>query len=424
MIGIQWTVCIILVAGLLAVTMACPSDTCAVISSNETSIATQVIDKLKARRQNNDSFTFYIQPGRYNSTNGTQANFYYFSNITLQKNPKLSGEVIIQCPNITDVGDFNSLGFNHCTDISIIGLTFTECGQKSFASYYENVSNVNIIDSTFRRNRNNGLGIRSGTNISIINCTFERSVGLQNDSAEFLIQQVTNIYGGASLGIALQDTINTTITVENCTFRNNLALKSISYYENESRPYNYIPFGNGGGIYISLNSVANVRIRIANCHFYNNTALHQGGGIVAYMTASYGNTVEVVDSDFIGNKAIGYPLFDRIKKPISNYDEFIEEINSNFSTQNFDVSIRDALLHVTSETIIVTGGFGGALTVNFLRDCEFNNVLVKGSTFSKNLAIGAAGVGVFTRDAQSSSSNGVNSNRALISGYVNSQNYS
>ena len=398
--------------------MACPSDTCAVISSNETSIATQVIDTLKARRQNNDTFTFYIQPGRYNSTNGTQANFYYFSNITLQKDPKLPGEVIIQCPNITDVGDYNSLGFNDCNDISIIGLTFTECGQKSFASYYENVSNLNIIDSTFRRNQNDGLGIRSGANVSIANCTFERSVGLQNDSTQFLIQQVTNIYGGASLGIALQDTTNTTITVENCTFRNNLALKRISYDESETRPYNYIPFGNGGGIYISLNSVTAVKIRIANCHFYNNTALHQGGGIVAYMTASYGNTLEVVDSDFIGNKAIGYPLFNRIKKSIPNYDEFIEEINHNFSTQNFNVFNRDALLHISSETILVTGGFGGALTVNFLRDCEFNNILIKRSTFSKNLAVGAAGVGVFTRDAQSSSSTGVNSNRAWISGYV------
>ena len=366
MIRVQWTVCIVLLAELLAVTMSCPSDSCAVISSNETSIATQVIEILKAKQQNNDSFTFYIQPGRYSSTNGTQTNFYYFSNITLQNDPELPGEVIIHCPNITDVGDHNGLGFNHCTDISIIGLTFTECGQKTFGSYYENVSNVNIIDSIFRRNQNNGLGIRSGTNVSIVNCTFERSVGLQNDSTEFLIQQVTKIYGGASLGIALQGTTNTTITVKNCTFRNNLALKRISYHENESRPYNYIPFGNGGGIYINLNSVSNVRIRIANCHFYNNTALHQGGGIVAYMTASYGNTVEVVDSDFIGNKAIGYPLFDRIKKPILNYDEFIEEINSNFSTQNFDVSIRDPLLHVTSKTITVTGGFGGALTVNFL----------------------------------------------------------
>ena len=83
MLRVQWTICIVLLAELLAVTTACPSDTCAVISSNKTSIATQVIEKLKAKRQNNNSFTFYIQPGTYNSTNGTQANFYYFSNITL-----------------------------------------------------------------------------------------------------------------------------------------------------------------------------------------------------------------------------------------------------------------------------------------------------------------------------------------------------
>ena len=410
----KWILYILILTEALIATMACPSDTCAIINSTETSLAMQVIDLLKTKQQNNDSFTFYIWPGTYNATNGTQANFYNFSNIILQRDPKFSGEVIIQCPNLTDVGDHNSLGFNNCTDISIIGLTFTRCGTKSFGSFFENVNNLYVIDSIFRRNRNNGLGIRSGTNVSIINCTFENSVGLQNDSTEFLIQQGSDTYGGAGLGISLQDTTNTSITVENCTFKNNVALKTISF-ENDSRPYYYIPFGNGGGMYIILNNVRDVTISITNCHFYNNTALHQGGGIVTYMTASYGNIVEIVDCKFIGNKAIGYPLFNQIKRPISDYDKFIEEINSNFSIQNF---LRDALLQVSLDIVLETGGFGAALTVNFLRDCEYNKILIKGSTFKKNLAIGAAGIGIFMRASLSNSSNGVNTNRVWISGYV------
>ena len=415
----KWILYILILVELLVATTACPSGTCAIINCTDTSLAMQVINCLKTRQQNNGSFTFYIWPGTYNATNGTESNFYNFSNITLQKDPQFSdGEVIIQCPYLTDVGDHNGLAFNNGTDISIIGLTFTKCGQKTFGSYFENVNSLYIIDSIFRHNLNNGLGILSGTNVSVINCTFENNVGLQNDSTKLLRQQETTIYGGASLGISLQDTINTSITVENCTFKNNVALKNISNGTNDSRPYNDIPFGNGGGIYINLHSVRDVTVRIRNCHFYNNTALHQGGGIVIYMTASYGNVLKVIDCEFTENKAIGYPLFNKIKRPISDYDKFIEEINSNFSIQNFSASLRDALFQVSLDTVLETGGFGAALTVNFLRDSEHNKILIKSSTFKENLAIGAAGIGIFMQESFSSATKGVNTNRVWISGYV------
>ena len=411
----RWAICIILLSELLVATTACQSGTCAIINSTETSLAMQVINCLNTR-ENNDSFTFYIWPGTYNSTNGTQSNFYNFSNITLQKDPQFSdGEVIIQCPYITDVGDFNSLGFINCNGISVIGLTFTRCGTKSFGSFFRNVSNLHIINSSFHHNQNNGLGIRSGKNVSIINCIFENSVGFQNDLTEFLIQQRSDTYGGASLGISLQDTINTSITVENCTFKNNVALKNISNGTNDSRPYHYVPFGNGGGIYINLNNVTDVTVRIRNCHFYNNTALHQGGGIVTFVTASYDNVVEVVDCEFIGNKAIGYPLFNQSGIPISDIDNFISKINSKFNVRRFNVSIRDALSGIPSETVQQTGGFGGAIIVNFFSECERNKILVNGSIFKENLAIGSAGIGIFIWEVLS----GVNSNRAWITGYTN-----
>ena len=418
MLRMRWAICTILLLELLVATSACPSDTCAIINSTEIPLATQVIDLLKTRRQNNDSFTFYIWPGTYDATNGTQSNFYSFTNIILQKDPNFSDlEVIIQCPYFTDVGDHNGLGFNNSTDILIIGLTFTKCGQKTFGSYFGNVNNLYVANSFFRHNRNNGLGIRSGTNVSIINCTFENSVGLQNDSTGFLIQQSSDTYGGSGLGISLQDIANTSITVENCTFKNNIALKSISDGENDSRPYNYIPFGNGGGIYINLNNVSGVTIRITNCSFYNNTALHQGGGIVTFVTASSDNVVEIVHSKFIGNKAIGHPLFDQIGKPIPHNDSFIAKINKNFNVRTFNVSIRDALSNVSSETVQQRGGFGGAIILNFFRECERNKIFVNRSTFKENLAIGSAGIGIFMWEGLSLVSSGINSNRAWISWY-------
>ena len=424
-----WTICIIILLSRLLVaalaSVACPSDTCAIINSTETSLAMQVINSLKNRPQNN-SFTFYILPGTYNATNGTQMNFFFFSNITFQKEPTSSDEVIIQCPYFTSDDDFNSWGFIDCSNISIIGLTFTGCGTKSFGTFFENASNLYIANSIFYHNLNNGIGIRSGFNVTVVNCTFTNSVGLQNDSREFLIQQSRDTYGGASLGISLQDIMTTSITVENCTFRDNIALKCNTSYEDDNRsynydtrPYNYIPFGNGGAIYINLNNVKDVAIKIKNCYFYNNIALHQGGGIVTFVTASSNNLVEIVDCEFIGNKAIGYPLFDQIcKRNISNIDNFIEKINAKFNVQNFNVSIRDALSNISSETVQQTGGFGGAIIVNFFRECENNRILVNRSIFMENLAIGSAGIGIFMWEGLSRISSGVNSNRAWISRYV------
>ena len=425
MLRMRWVIYTILLLELLVATTACPSDTCAIINSTEIPLATQVINMLKNRQQNNDSFTFYIWPGEYKSTNGTRSNFYGFTNITFQKDPNSSDdkEVIIQCPYLSDDGDFNSLGFVNCIDISIIGLTFTGCGTKSFGSFFGNVNNLYVVNSFFRHNLNNGLGIRSGTNVSIINCTFENSVGLQDDSTGFLIQQSSDTYGGSGLGISLQDTTNTSITVENCTFKNNIALKKISDGGNDSRPYNYIPFGNGGGIYINLNNVSRVTIRITNCSFYNNTALHQGGGIVTFVTASSDNVVEIVNSTFIGNKAIGYPLSNQTGRPIpdidsiDSIDSFVAKINNKFNARTFNVSIRDALSGVPSETLQQKGGFGGAIAVNFFRESERNKIFVNGSTFKENLALGSAGIGIRMWVGLSRVSSGVNSNRAWISWY-------
>ena len=427
MLRLQWTVYIVLLVELLAVTMACPSETCAVISSNKTSIAAQVIEELK-NKSSNDSFIFYIQPGTYNATDGTETHFYNFANITLQKHPEPeeplppdNSEVIIQCPCFS--GDFyNGLGFINSNNISIIEITFAKCGQKPYGCYFSNISNVLIINSTFRLNRNNGVGISSGRGISIINCTFENNVGLQNDSKSYLVQNMSNVFGGPSLGISIQNTNNTAVVVKDCTFRGNIALKTILQSEDDGRIYNNIPFGNGGGICIRLNNVMGVTVTIKNCVFDGNIALHQGGAIAAFMIASRNNRVEIIDCHFIGNKAIGYPLYSKIDNKITDYDNFTAEIKKTFTKNNFIQSIKEALSYISNERIQETGGYGGAVIINILRECEYNRILIN-STFKKNLAIGAAAIGIFMWEALPNTGpntdNGINSNRVRILGYVN-----
>ena len=409
--------------------MACPSDTCAVISSNETSIATQVIEILK-NKSRNDSFTFYIQPGTYNATDGTQTYFYNFINITLQKHPEPeepgNSEVVIQCPFFT--GEFyNGLGFINSSDISIIEITVAKCGQKPYGCYFANINNVHIINSTFRLNRNNGVGISSGRGINVINCTFEDNVGLQNDFKSYLVQNMSNVFGGPSLGISVLNTTDTTVVVKDCTFRGNVALKTISQSEDDNRIYNNIPFGNGGGICIRMNNVTDVTVTVKNCTFDGNIALHQGGAIAAFMIASRDNRVEIIDCHFIGNKAIGYPLYSKIDNNRTDYDNFTAEIKKNFIPKNFTVSIKEALSYISNERIQETGGYGGAVIINILRECEYNRIIIN-SNFEKNLAIGAAAIGIFMCEALpntgTNTDNGINSNRVRILGYVNVlQNY-
>ena len=422
MLGVKWIISIILLVEVLAVTMACPNDTCAVINCTKTPLATQVIKALQDKQKNNDSFTFYIHPGTYDATNGDETHFYNFSNITLQKHPKSdsNSEVIIQCPIFTDV-DNNGIGFIDSHDISIIEITFAKCGQKTYGCYFSNINNVHIINSTFRLNWNNGVGISSGRGISVINCTFEKNIGLQNDDKSYLVQNMSNVFGGPSLGISIQNANNTSVVVEHCTFSGNVALKNISQSENDSRIYNNIPFGNGGGICIRLNNVMGVTVTIRNCIFNGNIALHQGGAIAAFMIASRDNRVEIIQCHFIGNKAIGYPLYEQINSNITDYDTFTDDIKKNFTKKNFIASIQEALSRISTEEIQETGGYGGAVIINILRECEYNRILID-SIFEQNLAMGAAGVGIFMWEALPNTGlntdNSINSNIVWIRGYA------
>ena len=278
-----------------------------------------------------------------------------------------------------------------------------------------------LIDSKFRSNRNNGVGISSGRGISVFNCTFENNVGLQNDSRRYLVQNMSNVFGGPSLGISIQNTNNTSVVVEDCIFRGNVALKTVLQNETDNRIYNSIPFGNGGGICIRLNGAVNVTVTIKNCTFDGNIALHQGGAIAAFVIASRYNRVEIVHCHFIENKAIGYPLYKQIDNGITDCDNFTNEIKNNFTKKNFIISIKEALSRISTERIQETGGFGGALIINIFRECEYNRILIN-STFERNLAMGSAGVGIFMWEALPNTGlntgSSINSNIVHIRGYV------
>ena len=409
---LQWIIVYtVLLVESIAAGVICPTSSCDVTIDSKAinsivSLEERVIELVES--QWSSSLTICIYPGVYNATSGRSLNFYNFSNIVMQKDPYSDGEVTIRCPYYTSYDEFeyNGLGFFNAENITICGLSFTECGSITSGLYFENSKNVQIIHSTFSRNTNTGVGINLGKNFTIINCTFAVNVGMQLDDTSYLIQDLSYKFGGTGLGISLENITDFNMVVDNCTFENNVAHKTINNSMDDERTYQYVPFGSGAAIYVRMKNAAHCSIKIIDSYFYNNTASHQGGAIAMFLTDSSNNMVEVSNCLFFDNKAIGYFL---VNQEYDDLDVFIAEVNVNFSVNNFDNFVKNAR-NISSKKISQTGGVAGSLLMAFYGNSEFNRLCIKDSSFKRNLAFGAAGIGFFIRGNLFNVSNGLNSN--------------
>ena len=403
--------CSMLLVETLVFAVTCPSSTCDVtINSIAKSVAEQVIE---SRR--NASFTICIDQGTYNATNRTSLNFHSFSNVVLQKHPSANGTAIIKCPQYSD-DDFIGLGFVNAKNITICGLSFAGCGPKTVSLFFQSSQNVQICHSTFHRNKNSGVGIHNGKNFVLVNCTFSGNVGLQQDNASYLVEFLSYRFGGAGLGISLQNISDSAITVQNCTFQNNVAYKRINNTVNDSRTYQYLPFGSGAAVYIRMKNVARYSLKFVDCQFYNNTALHQGGAIAIFVLDSRDNFIEINHCKFIDNKAIGYFLLNQEYDALSGYealDRFIMKTNINFSVDNLEGFVANAR-YVSTNVITETGGIAGSLLMALYGNSEFNKLYIRNSIFKRNLAFGAAGIGFFVRGNLYSLNSGLNTNQVWV----------
>ena len=392
----------------LVVGVICPTSTCDVtITSTAKSLAEQVIEVVEP--QMNNSLSICIYPDEYNATNNTTLNFYDFSNIVIQKDPSSNGEVTIRCPDRA-ASTYNGLGFFNAENIIICGLSFTGCGPLTSGVYFERSQNVKIMHSVFHHNINTGVGINFGKNFTILNCTFTKNVGIQPDDPSYLIQDLSYKFGGAGLGISLENTSGSNIVVENCTFENNIAHKTMNGSGNDTRSYHYVPFGSGAAIYIRMKNTMHCSITVTESNFYNNTASHQGGAIAIFLTDSKYNLIEIKNCTLSDNKAIGYFL---VNQDYDDLDKLMADVNINFNVDNFGDIVKNAK-NVSSKEVSQTGGVAGSLLMTFYDNCEFNRLCIKDSIFRRNLAFGAAGFGFFGRSSLSNVNNGLNSNQASV----------
>ena len=383
-------------------------ENCCVVTPGKSSFADQVINI--ARNFDNRSITIQVRPGNYSATNGSYTNFVNFINVTLALDSEDTRKAIIMCPKI--VNDiYSGIGFDNSSNITIVGLDFTGCGPTTAALYIFNSFYIEIINSSFHHNTDNGIRIYLGNYFGIRNCIFYSSVGLQPNLASTLI--TTNSTGGVGLGAYFINQSDVHLSVENCTFHDNIAYKTADYIsKNDRRPFSYIPFGNGGGIYLQLIDVNNLCAKVHRCNFYDNIAIHQGGALSMVTINSDHNVLLVTDCNFIRNRALGRLLRSN-NDTINDIDTFINKTKKRFSsfTNSMDRSIENLPISRLSSA----GGLGGAIAVSIYETANFNELHVKNSNFSENWALIVGSIAFIVRNSLSGD---VDSNTAFITRYV------
>ena len=393
----------------------CITDSEYLVKPGTKPFAQQVIEV--GLKKSNSSFTILVYPGNHTAA-GFNMNFFNYKNVTIKS---YNGSANMICPNITDT-NYNGIGFQSSHDITIIGLNFSRCGTITSGLFFFDTTNLYISDCSFHHNTDNGIQIVFGDNITIINCYFYLIVGLQPDNTSTLISDVfsneTTALRGVGIGLFVEGQRNFEIAIINCTFQDNVAYKTPEYNSSsDQRPFGFIPFGNGGAIYLRMNSVIDSCVSISNCYFYNNTAIHQGGAIVMLLVNSTGNTLHILECEFINNKALGGLLRDRNEVINgSDVDDFVNTINNEFANMDF---IIQSLRNVSLSELSLSGGVGGAVVMSVYGASESNVLIVKDSCFKNNTAVFASGaIALVIRESLSDVLNGINSNHAIINKYV------
>ena len=377
-----------------------------VVEPGGQSFAEQIINF--AETFDNRSFSVFVRSGIYNATNGSSINFINFVNVTITIDPRDAlDDVSIKCPKIGD-DIFSGVGFVNSLNISIAKLNFMGCGPVTSALYIFNSTNVLILDSTFHHNTDNGIQIILGNNICIKDCLFYSNVGMQPDPPSNLISTNINSTGGVGLGLFFTDQSDVRVSIENCTFKDNIAYKPGDYVSSkDTRPFGYTPFGNGGGVYLQLNRVRRISVNIYNCSFYDNFAIHQGGAMVMISIDSNNNVLNISDCLFTKNEVLGN-LLRSIDDTVDDIDSFIKAIKMKFS------SLIDIARNLSIGHFAKAGGVGSAISVSLYGRAEFNKLYLRNTSFTHNGAVIAGTISFSVRDSFSSIENGVDSNRAFI----------
>ena len=203
-----------------------------------------------------------------------------------------------------------SLVLQGSSDITLesvtIGRSTLNCGLMLVDCYgVINIRNSTIIENDYKLNRtettNNSFAAlhmqfseQNGTNVSIINCKFERNHSPKYSKLDpAAVKQQTNLNGyslGGGMGIVfMQKSNGIVIDIQNCTFKHNIA-------------------SNGGGLCVHFQDEAsNNKVMMSDSFFLNNSAVVGGGGVMISLgqkSSPYTkNNIQFNDVTFESNSA-------------------------------------------------------------------------------------------------------------------------
>lgn len=301
----------------------------------------------------------------------------------------------IICPdyNPEDNNNQNGIGFFNIHNLTISNISIENCGwswkKGSFQSAVFIIGTTNIIVTDIHILKSTGSGlaiINSNGTVSVSNSCFEsngKTMNLPYVIGGGLYLQMTDCPLGSKDCDNLPSLPNTTTqyTISYCRFLHNINYREPDYeVEHVSRA----PIGRGGGLAVMVaNGATGNSITIHNCTFINNTALRGGGMYILIRDFSQNNQLRVQQSWFEQNSApqragggvdMGY-IFHPKEQPKGNVIEF-----SNTTFVNNSAS------------------FGGGISIqssaNTERRVSENNFVFNNCTWEKNKAFFAAAIDV------------------------------
>ena len=352
-----------------------------------------------------DNIILEIKSSLINITN--RIKFCQFRNITIRGHG--ADNTTLTCAANEDKG---SIEFHNSTGITLSQLSITSCGMNfdmpnkqakfSTALYFNKCHHVNIKQVCFKNN--NGLGVQftNTTNLSVsesvfhsnyyraikdsghlivgggmfvyynetqskpyfINISFVTFVSNSANTIETATFNFAKIGGGLKLQLGNQT--NATVSISDCTFKNNTAL-----------------FGGGTQLFI-FSSSRNNTITFDNCNFTNNT----GGGLDMYISTwgksrPVGNQIKITKCYFTNNRAkVGGGV--SIYSPRSPCIERGHHNNIDFTESVFirNVANTSAAVDINGKTVKSYGDT--FLTIVTFTNCQFKSNTALGSPLNEN----------------------------------------
>ena len=315
-------------------------------------------------------------------------------------------------------GDKSGLKFVNVMNITLKNFKLLNCGAEHNSTsldlstkdtnlifkcsvYLLNCSDITMRNILVKDGDGRGLAIFDGNgNVLIENCTFENNRVLSGNTTTKVLPGGGGLYieftyctpGGLTEhicnGEANERTQNSSYTIRQCTFKDNIATNtnaSTTSYIRASRN-NFQGLGRGGGVCINFRGQAKYNsINISNCTFHHNSAIWGGGINIAFHDFPASNMVNLENVNFTNN--------------ICSFNGG-GGIDVGFLFRDGYKLINNKIYFYACEIVENSAEYGGGTLLYSSTSSDFtdlgNEIKFERSTWRENTAIFGAGINIAT----------------------------